>query len=251
MTTVTLTTYCHARDLPRLHAPGELKTLVNCHLHPFDEVLVIHQRCGDQFIQMFTYYPYPYFNNLTIYHIEEKHYPDILGRFGIPHRDPMLSENSHGWDAPHYYEHHCVNLCQAILMAKTDYIVFNDADCRMIAQPDGPSWIAKAIELMETRNDVFIVAPSDGGHEYVKLLSDGTRLTDTTSQQLFIGKTTWLREMDFTNLKWDGKFDGPYGPFREWYGMMEGHLWRWMRHKGGLYRAVLPEQWRYWHGQYH
>lgn len=247
MTTVTLATYCHERDMPRLHAHGALESLINCHGYPFDEIIVIHQRCPDP-------YELPtggLYDQIEVYHILESDYPDILGRFGIPHRDPMLSENSHGWDAPHYYEHHCVNHCKVILEAKTDYIVFNDADCRMIAQPDGQSWISKAIELMETRDDVFIVAPSDGGHEYVKLLPDGTRLTDTVSQQLFIGKTTWLREMDFTNLKWDGKFDGPYGPFREWYGMMEGHLWRWMRHKGDLYRAVLPEQWRYWHGAYH
>lgn len=243
--TVTLATYCHARDLPRLHAPGELETLINCHLYNFDRVFVIHQRCGN------LPYELPCDDRVQVLDIATEDYEPILRRFGIDWQDPLLTEVSHGWDAAHFFAHHNVNHCKVILEAKTDYIVFNDADCRMIAQPEGQSWISKAIELMETRNDVFIVAPSDGGHEYIKLLSDGTRLTDTTSQQLFIGKTTWLREMDFTNLKWDGKFDAPYGPFGEFYGLFEGHMWRWMRHKGGLYRAVLPEQYRYWHGEWH
>lgn len=245
MTTVTLATYCHLRDLPRLHAPGELQRLVDGHNYPFDEVIVIHQRCGTAEYRQPTGIP-----GLRIIDIHEMDYPAILGRFGIPHRDPALSELTHGWNGPHYYEHHNVNHCKVLTEAKSDYIVFNDADCHIIAQPEGRSWIDRAVEILETIPAVFIVAPSEGGAEFDQLLPDGTRLTQTVSQQLFIGNRARLLEMDFTDLPFDGKFDAPYGPMQEFYGMFEGHLWRWMR-KHGLYRAVLPPQWRYWHGAYH
>ena len=171
--------------------------------------------------------------------IEEKDYPYILGRFGIPHRDPVLSELTHGWDNGHYYEHHLVNHLAHLLKATADYIVFSDADCQMIRQPEGKSWIERGIEILQQYPEVLIAAPSDGGPEYNRLLDDGTRLTQTVSQQLFMADRRRLLEMDFTNLPWDGQFRAPYGPFQEFYGLYEGHLWRWMD-KYGLYRAVLP-----------
>jgi hypothetical protein len=239
---VTLATHCHSRDLPRLHASGVLEELISCHAYPFDEILVTHQRVGD------LPYTLPDDKRIGVLFIEEKHYPDILGDFGIPHKDPLLSEITHGWDAPHYYEHHCVNHCMEILFATSDYILFTDADCRIISQPS--SWVNKAIEILESHPEALIVSPSDGGHEFDQMLPDGTRLTRTVSQQIFIGQRSRLLEMDFTNLKWDGQFTAPYGPFQEFYGMFEGHLWRWME-RHNLYRAVLPEQWRYWHGEWH
>ena len=38
--TVTLATHCHSRDLPRLHAPGELEALIEGHAYPFDEIII-------------------------------------------------------------------------------------------------------------------------------------------------------------------------------------------------------------------
>lgn len=242
--TVTLATHCHSRDLPRLHAPGVLEELIGCHGYPFDEILVVHQRCGD------LPYTAPADDRIQVINIAESQYLTILEAFGIPHNDPALSEITHGWNWQWYYEHHCVNHCREILAATSDYIVFSDADCRIINQPEGRSWVQRGIEILESDPRVFVVAPSDGGHEFTEQWPDGTRLTQTMSQQLFMGRTVQLYNMDFTNLQWDGKFDAPYGPMQEFYGMFEGWLWRFMR-ANGLYRAVLPEQWRYWHSEWH
>ncbi len=248
MTTVSLCTHCHSRDLPRLHAPGVLKELVSCHNYSFDEVLIVHQRCeGLEWTISYEDFPKDK-SSWRVLNIFEEDYPAILGKFGIPHRDLLYSETTHGWNGPHYYEHHCVNHCKEILEATSDYILFTDADCRIIHQPS--SWVTKAIEVLETYSDVLIVSPSDGGHEFDHMLADGTRLTRTVSQQIFLGRREQLAKMDFTNLRWDGQFNAPYGPFQEFYVMFEGHLWRWMEHHN-MYRAVLPEQYRYWHGEWH
>lgn len=239
---VTLATHCHSRDLPRLHAPGVLEELISCHQYPFDEILVIHQRTGDGPTNLPAKH-----DNISLINIREEGYPNILSQFGIPHKDPILSELTHGWDAPHYYEHHCVNHCAEIMYATSEYIVFTDADCRIIKQPD--SWIVKGIEILEKYPEAFIVAPSDGGQEF-NFITDGCRFTQTVSQQIFIGRTKQLKKLDFTNLQWDGKFDAPYGPMQEFYGMFEGWMFRYMR-ANNLYRAVLPEAYRYFHAQWH
>lgn len=249
MTTVTLATHCHSRDLPRLHAPGVLEELISCHNYPFDEILVVHQRC-DGLSYNLRPDNLPYESRVRVLNIREEDYPEILGRFGIPHRDPLYSEITHGWNGPHYYEHHCVNHCKEILEATSDYILFSDADCRIINQPAGQSWVSKAIEVLQNHPEALIVSPSDGGHEFNRMLPDGTRLTRTVSQQIFIGERRRLAEMNFTNLRWDGQFNAPYGPFQEFYVLFEGHLWRWME-KHDLYRTVLPVEWRYWHAEWH
>lgn len=242
MPTVTLATHCHSRDLPRLHAPGVLEELISCHAYPFDEILVVHQRTGN------LSYALPNNERIKILNIREEDYESILGGFAIPHKDPLLSEVTHGWNWQWYYEHHCVNHCREILSATGDYLVCNDADCRIVSQPY--SWVERGIELLEKYPEILVVAPSDGGHEFDRKLGDGTRLTLTSSQQLFMGRTKQLRAMDFTNLQWDGKYDAPYGPMQEFYGMFESWLWRWMR-AHGMYRAVLPEAFRYNHEMWH
>lgn len=242
MTTVTLATHCHNRDLPRLHALGELENLIEGHNYPFDEAIVVHQRCSQ--------YPYRDIPGVKIIDIADSDYPAILSSVGIPHKDPKYSEITHGWDGPHYYEHHCVNHITEMQSATSDYILFTDADCRIVSQPDGQSWVTKAIEILENHPQVLIVSPSDGGQEYVHRLVDGTRLTNTVSQQIFLANRKRMLEVDFTNLQWDGNFDAPYGPFQEFYVLWEGWMYRWMK-AHNLYRAVLPEQWRYWHGEYH
>lgn len=244
MPTVTLATHCHSRDLPRLHAPGVLEELISCHAYLFDEILVAHQRTGN------LSYALPDDKRIKILNIREEDYESILGGFAIPHKEPRYSEITHGWTGPHYYEHHCVNHLKEILSSTCDYILFTDADCRIVNQPEGQSWVSKAIEILENHLEVLIVAPSDGGHEFDRKLEDGTRLTLTVSQQIFIGKRKQLLMMDFTNLQWDGKFDAPYGPFPEFYVLFEGWLWRWMR-AHGMYRAVLPESFRYNHEMWH
>lgn len=245
MTTVSLATHCHARDLPRLHAPGELESLIAGHNYPFDEILVIHQRTDD------LPYTLPDDSRIRVIDIREEDYPTILGTFGMNPNDAELDRITHGWSWQWYWQHHCVNHCTEILFATSDYVVFNDADCRIKSQPEGESWVTKAIQILEGYPEVFIVSPSEGGYDFEKMLPDGTRLVRTTSQQLFMGRGQQMAEMDFTNLPWNGQFDAPGGPMQEWYGMFEGHMGRWMKHKGGLYRAILPESYRYWHFAYH
>jgi len=239
---VTLCTHCHSRDLPRLHAPKVLEDLIACHDYPFSEILVAHQRCEG------LYYELPDDQRIRVLDIPKDDYEPTLKQFGIPHNDPALSEITHGWNWQWYYEHHCVNHCREILEASSDYIVFNDADCRITQQPS--SWVKRGIEILESNPKVFVVSPSDGGKEYNEIWQDGTRLTQTMSQQLFMGRTAQMKQLNFTHLQWDGKFDAPYGPMQEFYGLMEGWLWRYMR-ANGFYRAVLPEQYRYWHLAYH
>lgn len=241
---VTLATHCHSRDLPRLHAPGVLEELISCHNYPFEEILVTHQRTGGM------PYSLPDDKRIRVLDIREEDYPTILGRVGIPHNEPHYSHITHGWTGPHYYEHHNVNHITEIFEATGDYILFSDADCRIISQPAGQSWVSRAVEILEAYPEVLIVAPSDGGHEFNRMLSDGTRLTRTVSQQIFIGQRSRFAQMDFTNLGWDGQFNAPYGPFPEFYVLFEGFMWRWME-KYDLYRAVLPEAFRYYHLAWH
>lgn len=245
MTSVCLATHCHSRDLPRLHASGVLEELIDCHQYPFDEILVVHQRTGD------LPYELPNDDRIRVLDIATEDYETILAEFGIDWQDPALTEITHGWDWQWFFAHHCINHCLEILESNSDYIVFNDADCRITKQPPNDNWIKRGIEILENHPEVFIVSPSDGGHEFTHRLIDDTRLTTTTSQQLFMGKRERMLEMNFADLPWNGQFDAPYGPMQEWYGMWEGHMGRWMVHKGGLFRAILPEEYRYWHSAWH
>lgn len=240
MSTVCLATHCHARDLPRLHAFTVLEGLIDSHQYPFDEIIVVHQRCADL----------PYFFNIKngrVVDILEQDYPTILSKFGMNPNDTKLDEITHGWSWQWYWQHHCVNHLTEILESKSDYIVFSDADCRIQSQPN--SWVIEGIGLLETYPEIFIVSPSDGGHEFSKVIEGGVRLTTMTSQQLFMGRTKDLKALDFTDLQWDGTFiEG--GPFQEFYGLFEGWLYRYMQ-ANSLYRAILPEAWRYWHYEWH
>lgn len=241
MPTVTLATHCHTRDLPRLHAPGELESLIDSHAYPFDEILVTHQRCGD------LPYSLPPNRRIRVLNILEEDYPILLSHFGMNPDDARLDEITHGWSWQWYWKHHCVNHLKEILAATSDYIVFSDADCRIQKQPS--SWVIEAIKILEAHPDIFVVSPSDGGHEFEYFIDGGVRAVRMTSQQLFVGRHKQLLEMDFTYLQWDGHFISG-GPMAEWYGMLEGWLYRYMR-KHDLYRAMLPEAWRYWHYEWH
>lgn len=242
MSSVSLCTHCHARDLPRLHAPGVLEDLIASHQYNFDEIIVVHQRCGD-----LTYHHPFNIKNLRVVSIEEKDYDRILVQFGMNPNDTRLDEITHGWSWQWYWKHHCVNHLTEILESKSDYIVFNDADCRIKSQP--MSWVHKAIALLEEFPEIFMVSPSEGGHDFMMQLVDGTRLLQMTSQQLFIARAKDMKALDFTNYQWDGTFIKG-GPFQEFYGLFEGWLYRWMK-AHNLYRAVLPVSWRYWHDEWH
>lgn len=237
---VTFATHCHSRDLPRLHAPGVLEEMIAGHQYPFSEILVTHQRTGDL----------PFAFNIKdgrILEINESDYSPLLRQFGMNPNDERLNEITHGWTWQWYWKHHCVNHLKETIECKSDYIVYSDADCRIQSQPS--SWVSKAIELLEDCPNIFIVSPSDGGYDFMWRLDDGTRLLQRTSQQLFIARAKEMKALDFTNLQWDGKFiEG--GPMQEFYGLMEGWLYRHII-ANNMYRAILPEQWRYWHHEWH
>src|SRR3990167_5699404 len=179
---VALATHCHSRDLPRLHAPGVLEELVNCHNYPFDEVIIVHQRTGD----MTFNYPFN-IKDVRIIKIEEEDYSGILSRFGMNPDDVGLASITHGWDWQWWWQHHCVNHLTEISESKCDYIVFNDADCRIKSQPS--SWVQKGIDLLNNHPEIFMISPSDGGHDFIYKWSDETRLLQMTSQQLFMLRT--------------------------------------------------------------
>lgn len=234
MPTVAYASFCCPKDIGRV--VERYGDHLASHRHAFDDHFIVFQRCnlGPVLIQLKS--DSHFIRNLWI---RAQDYPDILGSFGIPHKDPRYSELTHGWTAPHYYEHHLVNHLRVLQCANTDYIVFADGDCFIKDTPDsGPSWVAEGIRILECDPKAFVVCPSDGGPG---------RLESIMSQQMFL-----IRRLDFLNMTfipWDGKFiDG--GPFQEYYALCEGFIARFMA-ANGLYRVVLPPRWRYWHLEFH
>jgi hypothetical protein len=238
MTTVTLATFCHPPHLPKLHAPGVLDEMISSHRYPFDEVIVVHQRCRG-----LEYRPFDW-PGVRI--VESESHPNILTEFGLPEDDPFADELTHGPTAPHYWKWHCINHLIALKEAKSDYIVFSDCDCLIIGSDPVKSWVEEAMEILEVYPQVLIVGPSDGGSMAEAWLDGGrARLTQNVSQQLFIAERERLKKIDF-NVPWHWEKLAPGGPFQEYYFLMEGRIWRYLDREG-LWRAVLPDRWRYWH----
>lgn len=229
MKTVAYASFCCLKDKER--AVASLWTHLESHRHHFDEAYFVFQRCTPIF-------QFPV-QGVVPLHIAPVDYPALFQTFNIPYPDPVFDELTHGWSAPHFWAHHMVNHLRALLAATTDYIVFADADCYIKESPEGgPSWVEEGIALLESKPDIFVVSPSDGGPE---------RYETIMSQQMFLVDRKRMLEMEF--LPWDGKFiEG--GPFQEYYGLMEGFIARYMT-KHGLFRYVLPPEFRYWHGAWH
>ena len=206
------------------------------HRFQFDEYFFVYQRCKPP---AGSSMPIPLTQNFRALEITEEMYPGILSSFGIKYPDSVLDELTHGWSAPHFWAHHCVNHLKVLQHAKSDYIVFADADCYVKdSKPDGPSWVEEGIKILESNPRVFVVSPSDGRP------CEG--LDRMMSQQMFLVRARALRKMDF--IPWDGKFiDG--GPFQEFYGLLEGWIYRHME-KHNLYRYLLCQDYRWWHNQW-
>lgn len=231
MKTVAYASFGCPKDIGRALENAEAH--MESHKYKFDEKFFVFQRCtnyeGWRPVGPWGFY------DLSI---RDEDYPTILGAFGIKWPDPVLDELTHGWGAPHFWAHHCVNHLKVLQHAKSDYIVFADADCYMKSQPEGKSWVDKGIEILESHPEVFVISPNDGSDE---------RLETIMSQQMFLVNTKKMREMEF--IPWDGKFiEG--GPFREYYGLLEGAIHRYMA-KNNFYRYVLNPEYRYYHLQWH
>jgi hypothetical protein len=239
-------TFCHWRDYERLAAPGELKHRVSSHKYPFKDVIVVKQRLRDVPEARNVRFP-----DATVV-LESEDYPDILKEYGLPEEDAQADEKTHGPSAPHYWKWHCINHLIGLRVATAEYVVFSDSDCRIQASPPSMSWVEAGMRVLSQQREVLIVAPSDGGNMAERRCKVGNiplRLTQNVSQQMFMCERERLKGIDF-NIPWNWEFTAPGGPFQEYYYMLEGRIWRYMHHNG-LYRALLPDQWRYWHDAWH
>jgi hypothetical protein len=225
--TVAYASYCCAKD--RARAEANYIHHMESHGFPFNEVFQVFQRCE----------AFPLDPRFKGIEIREQDYPLIMASIGVPFPDPIMDELTHGWSAPHYYAHHIVNLVKSAQVATSDYIVLADGDCFVKDQPDGVSWVAEGIRILESDPSVFVVSPSDGRPHGEK--------DRMMSQQMILVNRKRFAEMEF--IPWDGKFiDG--GPFQEFYALAEGFIYRYMV-KNNLYRYLLPPQWRWWHKEWH
>lgn len=238
MTSVDLITFCCHKDIHKLHAPGALESMANSHQFAFDDVIVVHQRCRG-----IEYQPFDYPCRI----VESEDYPDILGQFGLPEVDEKADYYTHGPNAPHYWKWHNINHLIGLTISQADYIVFSDCDCWIVNAAIERSWIEEGIDILKRYNEVLLVSPSDGGHMAERRIPEA-RLTQNNSQQLFLCDRARLKSINWA-LPWDWEYLAPGGPFQEYYYLAEGRIWRYM-HQNGLYRAILPDKWRYWHHQW-
>jgi len=174
----------------------------------------------------------------------EDYYPQIFGRFGIDLDNPISTRDCHNpgwhWWWPNHVQNHLIVLEEA----RSDYVVFSDCDCLIINSQPGKSWIEEGISILERYPNILIVGPSDGGSMAEARIPEA-RLTQNVSQQLFIANLERFKTVDF-DIPWNWKKLMPGGPMAEVYHMLEGRIWRYMdRHD--LWRAILPDSWRYWH----
>lgn len=239
MPSVDFVTYCCPKDIHRLHTPGELRKRVESHVTYFNTVWVIHQRCREVKFARVDDIPY-----ISVW--SEDH-PGVLSAFSIPKIDRVADEKTGGLGAHYYWKYHMINHLIGLAVSNADYIVFSDCDCHMEYDQQS-SWVNKGIGLLQQHQNVLIVSPADGGYlADGGVLPDGTRLTQNMSQQLFVCNRERLSNIDF-NASWDlGTLaPGVEQTFPEYPWLLEGRVWRYMQ-ANGLYRAVLPDNWRYVH----
>lgn len=219
--TVDFATYCCYKDKDKLMPV--LVDHVKSHSYDFDSVNVIFQRTN---IILGEY---------NSYHIDNRDYNSILLSNGINPYNKEADEYTHGYNAAHYWKHHCVNHLKALNESTADYIVLADADCYM---KTNTNWVEKGIQLLKSNPKYLVISPSDGtkvAHE-----------TNIMSQQLFLCERKRMLGIDF-DLPFTGFKEG--GPFAEFYFLLEGRISRYME-KHGLTRFMLSDEHRYWHDQW-
>lgn len=221
---VDFSTFCHSGDAARLHRPNQLRRQVLSNEYPFNQVIVIHQQCEPEPIFWDLHY------SLYLCRIDDLDL--ILNDFQIDINKPQYVSNV---DKAHFWKNHVVNHLAAVQRSHSDYMVFADADCWIIRQPS--SWVNKAIEILESQPDVFLVSPNDGEPE---------RKTQVMSQQMFMVRTEEFRNMDFNQPGWDGNPHVPGGPFPEYWSLLEGRMEIYCKYVN-KFRYVLSPDYRYWH----
>jgi hypothetical protein len=245
--TTCLITFCHPpRYAARLHEPGVLREMVESHSYPFDDVLVVHQRC-----RAADYPPFD-FPCRTV-DLPEERFDGLFLRFNVSPSNPRADDLSHGPGGAHFWRWHLGNHLSGLENTKADYIVFADCDTKMVSQPPGRSWVEEAIYLLGVYPHLLIVGPGDGGESGGSCAEGGwigrTRLTRNVSQQMFCCRGDEFRRKVNFDVPWDGRFDAPGGPMQEFYVMLEGRLSLYMR-TTDQWRAILPDRWRYYHNSY-
>ena len=240
--TTAFVTFCHPPHyVKRLHLPGVLRAIVESHGYRFDDVVVVHQRCRA------ADYPVMDYGCRTV-DLPESEFVTLLIHFGVNPDNPRGDELTHGPGGKHFWRYHLCNHLKGLEVTDSDYVVFADCDTYIKSQPPDRSWVDEGIAILERHPQVLIVSPGDGGHMHEALLPEA-RLTQNVSQQLFLCRgEQFRRHVDF-DVAWDGEMNAPGGPFQEFYEMLEGRLWRYMR-QTGTWRAILPDRWRYWHDSY-
>ncbi len=222
---VDFATFCYSKDANRLHSPGQLKMQVDRNDYPFDNVIVVYQKCASPNYRPLGDIGYP-IQEVVINFID-----DILVQFNVKLDDQYQSPT----DKHHTWKPHVVNHLAAISETDADYIVFADNDCWIRHQPD--SWVEKGIDLLKSNPNIFIISPNDGEPE---------RFTQRMSQQMFLVNVRQFREMDFNQPGWDGDTNIEGGPMPEYHGMLEGRIHHYCVAEN-RYRYVLSPEYRYWH----
>ncbi len=221
--TVDFATYCCEKDIDKLGPV--FNRHVKSHGYDFDLINIIFQRTPMGVIN----------NPVKGYYISDVNYDQILRDNGINPDNKEADDYTHGWDAAHYWKHHCVNQLVALNKSTADYIVLADADCYMVTNTN---WVEKGIQLLKDNRKYLVISPSDGtrvAHE-----------TNIMSQQLFLCERQRMLDIDF-DLPFTGFKEG--GPFAEFYFLLEGRISRYME-KHGLTRFMLSDEHRYWHDQW-
>jgi hypothetical protein len=253
MPTVSFATFSYWKDSPRLHQPEYLKRIIDYHNYNFNEVILVHQRLTNEQKMALPPIDIP---NLKIV---DSNYEN-LREFGMPDYDEIAEACCNGESDPHYYKKHLCNHAAAVKAATSDFILFSDSDISMVRNGP-PSWINVAIDVLNKYPDVFVVTPDEGGNDMWKRAPEG-RFTLHSSQQIFLIKRTDLLNMDW-NVWWDWPLNAswptktrnghpngylaPNRPMAQFYKMLEGLIYCWMR-KMNKYRFVLDgTRWRYWH----
>ncbi len=223
---VDFATFCHKGDVERLHVIFQLSQQVKSNNYLFYNVFVVYQSCSPQGSHAGL--------DVKIIIIEDINYE--LSSFGIDIDKPQYVSST---DKAHAWKNHVVNHIVAIKNTNADYIVFADADCWMVQQPNDDrwnSWIIPAMHILQDDSSIFIVSPNDGEPE---------RKTLRMSQQMFLARVDEFRNADFNQPGYTGN-PRDYDTMPEYHAMLEGRMEYHCR-EAGQWRYVLGPEYRYFH----
>ncbi len=220
---VDFATFCYQGDAERLHYGNQLDHQVMSNNYLFDNIMVIYQGIDPK-----NYLGWFKTKQIRIVDIDHE-----LSNFGI---DIDKSQYISDTDQVHTWKNHVVNHIVTIRNTNADYIVFADADCWIVNQSGGKSWVDYGIKVLERDSSIFIVSPNDGEEE---------RKTLRMSQQMFMARVGEFRNANFNQPGYTGN-PKDYDTMPEYHAMLEGRMEYHCR-QSGQWRYVLGSEYRYWH----